>query len=49
VEKRDTSGHATEAALQIYDFDVRVVPSAESPEFSGEIYGAGGNGPKKTT
>ncbi|TZF90806.1 integrase [Cognatilysobacter lacus] len=32
ADKRDASGHATEAAFQLYDFDVPVVPAASSPE-----------------
>lgn len=39
ADKRQASGHKTEAAFDVYDHDVAVVDPASAPEFSGEFSG----------
>lgn len=40
AEKKQASGHKTEAAFGVYDHDIAVVEPAAAPEFSGEFSGA---------
>jgi len=37
-EKRDASGHATEAAFRLYDFDVPIVPAAQRSEITNALH-----------